>query len=59
MVDSHRTPCSRCPGYRLGQYLRGTNTEPVFNQVMYASSAFIACDSGSIFSPWFGSSMHQ
>src|ERR1700732_849662 len=26
---------------------------------MYASNAFIASDSGSIFSPWLGFSMHQ
>jgi hypothetical protein len=31
----------------------------VFEQVMYASGAIIASDWGSIFSPWFGFSMHQ
>ena len=41
------------------QYLPGTSTEPVFDQVMYASRAFIASESVSIFSPWLGFSMHQ
>ncbi|AEH81667.1 hypothetical protein JOH52_005567 [Sinorhizobium meliloti] len=39
--------------------MRGTNSEPVFDQVMYVSSAFIASITGSIFSPWFDFSMRQ
>jgi hypothetical protein len=39
--------------------LRGTNSEPVFDPVMYALSASIASHTGSIFSSWFDFSMHQ
>src|SRR2546422_235828 len=37
----------------------GSSFEPLFDQMMYVSSAFMASESGSIFTPSFGFSIHQ
>src|SRR2546425_11314247 len=37
----------------------GSSFEPLFDQMMYVSSAFMASESESIFTPSFGFSIHQ